>query len=172
MKRVIIAFVTLIFLSSCSAQEKVSPDIFIERFSAADENVTFNGNPEFCDDGKYTYYFTYAGLPLVAEIHIDGQENAKKINLACSEAGKAELFRQCAESVICVYSPEEKADEIIDLLFRGKDRDGTFLYHETHWYTYSVVLSENGLFFSMENRKLSPRSEVELSLKPNDIVEY
>lgn len=162
----------LFFLSSCSLQEKVSPEIFIERLCAADENFIFDGESLFCGDGTYTYYITYSDLPLVAEIRIDGDENSKKINLACGETDKVELFIKCVESVIRVYSPDENIEEIHKEIFPLQESENSFYYYETKWYKYSSVLSEKGLYFSTENKKISPQSEVELSLKPNDIVDY
>lgn len=173
MKKFLIVFIALLLLSSCSVQEKVSPGIFVERLCAADENAELDNDLSFGSGEVYTYYITYAqSLRLVAEMRSDGQGNVKKINLACNKTDKADLFMQCVKSVICVYSPEENPDEILKAVFPGKESDGTFFYHETQWYKYSAVLSENGLFFSTENKKVSPQSEVEFSLKPNDIVEY
>ena len=163
----------LFLLASCSAQEKVSPEIVCERLCGADKNVIFDDDFSFVKDGVYTYSIDYAqSLVLVAEMHIDGQGNVKKINLACDKTDKADLFEQCIRSMIKIYSPDENSDEITDAIFCDKESDGKFCYYETQWYKYSAVRSENGLFFSTENMKLTPRGEDKLSLKPNDTVEY
>ncbi len=173
MRKICFVFAVLFFISSCSAQEKVSPEIFVERLCAADENAKPDAELFFIDGEVYTYYISYAQtLNLVVEMNTDTQGNVKKINLACSETDKADMFIQCVKSVICVYSPDEDADKILNEIFPAENRDSTFLYCETQWYMYSAVVSENGLFFSTENKKVSPQSEVEFSLKPNDIVEY
>lgn len=173
MKRIIAIFFALFLLASCSLQEAVSPEIFTQRLCKADENIVPDDRLCFYSENVYTFYFSYADcLKSVAEIHIDEQGNAKKINLACSRTDKIDLFIQCVKSFISVYSPTENSEEIITALFEKKTLDSKFSFYETQWYIYSVVLSENGLYFSTESKKLSPQSEVELSLKSNDIVEY
>ncbi len=173
MRKIAVVFGMLFLLASCSVQEKVSPEIICERLCAADENISFDGDFSFAKDGVYTCYITYSkSLVLVAEMNTDGQGNVKKINLACDKTDKADLFEYCVRSMIEVYSPDENSDEISDAIFREKESDGKFCYHETQWYRYSAVRSENGLFFSTENLKLSPRGEEKLSLRTNDVVEY
>lgn len=173
MKRIIAIFAVLFLLASCSLQEAVSPEIFTQRLLKADENIVPDDGMCFLNGNVYTFYFLYADcLNFVAEIHCDEQGNAKKINLACGQTDKIDLFIQCVKSFVSVYSPQENAGEITASLFAEKKTDGKFSFYETQWYIYSALLSENGLYFSTESKKLSPQSEVELSLKPNDIVEY
>lgn len=106
------------------------------------------------------------------ETRADGQGNTEKINLACSCTDKIDLFAQCVRSIISVYAPDEDSGKIINGLFADKQLNSGILYYETKWYSYSARLSDDCLYFSVENRKLSPRNEVALSLKQNDIIEY
>lgn len=173
MKRIFAVFVALFMLVSCSLQEKVNSEILTERLCETDKNIL--PDPELCfrQGDRSTFYFTYAeSLFFVAELYSDGQGNVKKINLACDNTDKIDLFVQCVKSFEDVYVPDENSDEINAALFKEKKFSGKFSFYETQWYLYSAVLSENGLYFSIENKKLSPQTEVELSLKPNDIVEY
>ncbi len=173
MRKIPIVFILIFMLSSCSLQEKVSPEIFIQRLCAEDENIMVDDSLCFNKNNVFTAYFSYAdSADFVLETDVDGLGNAKKINLACAQTDKVVLFKKCVESVISVYSPDENTDEIIDSLFPEKESYGKFTYYETRWYVYSAVLSEKGLYFSSENKKLSPQNEEALSLKPNDIIEY
>ena len=173
MKRILAVFITLFMLVSCSLQEKVSSEILTERLCKTDNNILPDSDLCFHQGDRSVFYFTYAELLFfVAELYSDGQGNIKQINLACDKTDKIDLFVQCVKSFENVYVPDENSDEINAVLFKEKKISGNFLFYETQWYLYSAVLSENGFYFSIENKKLSPQTAVELSLKPNDIVEY
>ena len=173
MKRIALLILSLMLLASCSAQEKVNINILTGRLCEYDEFFVIDEALSFSEESSDTVFFEYGGENgFVMETRADGQGNTEKINLACSSTDKIDLFTQCVKSVISVYAPDEASDEIIKELFKKRGSDTGIGYYETKWYSYSAGLSGDCLYFSVENRKLSPRSEVELSLKQNDIVEY
>ena len=172
MKRIICAVAALVFLAACSVQENMSPQIFIERLQKNDSRFAVDTDNSFVDGG-FVYFVNYDnGLELVFEISTDEQGNSDKISLACIQTDKADEFIVCAEKTVEVYAPDDSADEVIKSLFSGRELNGEYVYYETLWHSYSAVLSENGLYFSALSKKLMPNSEVEFSLKQNDIVEY
>ncbi len=175
MKRIIIMIdaVLIVFLAACSVQEKVSPDIFVERLSAANESFVFETESCFIEENKSVFFAKYNNeIDTVFEITEDEQGNAEKISLACTQADKVEIFIACVKNVIETYSPDDSSDEILTDLFKKISTDGKNKYYETQWYSYSAVFSEEGLFFSIKNKKLISESSVEFSLKENDIIEY
>lgn len=173
MKRIIALLFSVVFLASCSAQEKVNINLLTERISEYDELFGIDESLSFSQDNCYTVFFTYGtDKNFVMETRDDGQGNTEKINLACTCTDKIDLFIQCVESVISVYASDEDSGKITKELFRNKELNGGIHYYETKWYSYSARLSGDCLYFSVENRKLSPRNEVQLSLKQNDIIEY
>lgn len=175
MKKIIIVInaVLIVFLAACSVQEKVSPDIFVERLSAANDSFVFETESCFIDGNKAVFFAKYNNeIDTVFEITEDEQGNAEKISLACTQADKAELFISCVKNVIETYSPDDNSDEILTALFEKIINDGKNKYYETQWHSYSAVFSKEGLFFSVKNKKLIKESSVEFSLKENDIIEY
>ncbi len=173
MKKVFVLLFLCLFLVSCSLQAEVTPEIFVERLSKFDKNMMFDEFVSFSHENLHTYFFSYSDSVFpVLEIRTDERGNAEKISISCTQTDKLDLFLKCVEVIVSVYSPDETASQIIDALYSEKNENEEFSYYETQWYLYSAVISENGLFFSTENKKLSPQSEVELSLKANDIVEY
>lgn len=171
MKRITVVLLLLFILTACSVQEKVNPQIFIERVQNCDENITVEN--VFFEDDVFICFADYAQKAnLVFEMATDEHENVKKINLACTQTDKAEEFIYCAESVVKTYAPEDDSAKVIKDLFSSKELSGKCIYYETQWHIYSAVLSENGLYFSSESKKLVPQSDVEFSLKENDIVTY
>lgn len=173
MKRIAFLILSFIFLVSCSVQEKVNINLLIERLCQYDESFIINESLSFSQKNSDTVFFSYGGeKDFVMETHADGQGNTEKINLACTCTDKIDLFAQCVKSVISVYAPDEDCGKIINELFAEKQLNIGMLYYETKWYSYSVRLSADCLYFSVENRKLSPPSEAALSLKQNDIIEY
>ncbi len=172
MKRIISVIVMLLMLSSCSQQINLNPYIFFERLEKADKNLVAETENIFSQDGNYVCYAKYCDTVNTAfQLYTDDDGNVKKISLACNQADKADLFIECVKSVISVYSDDE-TETVINSIFKEKKISNECLYYDTQWYSYSAILSEKGLFFSSESKKLSPQTEVELSLKPNDIVEY
>ena len=173
MKRITLLILLFVFLTSCSAQEKVNINLLTERLCKYDESFIINDSLSFSQNNSETVFFSYGGdNDFVMETRKDGQGNTEKINLACTCTDKIDLFTQCVKSVISVYAPDEDCGKIINELFAEKQLDIGMLYYETKWYSYSVRLSADCLYFSVENRKLSPPSEAALSLKQNDIIEY
>lgn len=166
-------FFLIILLTACSVQEKVSPDIFVERLSEESDAFVFDKDNSFIQNGSYIFFAKYENiLEIVLKAETDTQGNVKKISLACTQTDKADKFISCIKSVIETYSPEDDSNEIILSLFKNKQPDDKNRYYETQWHSYSAVLSENGFFFSVKNKKLIEESSVEFSLKENDIIEY
>ncbi|MBE6821009.1 MAG: hypothetical protein E7516_08145 [Ruminococcaceae bacterium] len=173
MKKIALLLLSVIFLASCSVQEKVNVNLLTERLCQYDELFVINEFLSFSQENSNTVFFAYGEEKgFVMETRADGQGNTEKINLACTCTDKIDLFTQCVKSVISVYAPDEDGSEIMNELFADKQLNSGMLYYETKWYSYSARLSDDCLYFSVENRKLSPRSEVALSLKQNDIIEY
>ena len=157
-----LSFIFIIVLSSCSLQEKMSPDIFIERLINNSEITIIN---EFCENEKYVCYFSdKSNSNFIIRIDSDNSRNTKKICLVCTETIKTENFKSMTETVIKIYAPNENTDEIISSLFSEE-----WNYFDSQWYRYSSAISENGLYFSIESAKLSTETDAEMTLKPNDI---
>lgn len=170
MKRTIISILLILSLTACSTQEKMSPELFFKRFEKYDSNISINNS--FYDKESYICYSLYHNAEIIFEISTDSDNNSTKINLACTDTDKVNEFIDCAESIIIIYAPDDNPLNIIENLFISQKINNEFRYYDTQWYTYSSILSDNGLFFSVSGKKLTSQSEVEFSLKQNDIVEY
>ena len=173
MKRITVILVLFSFLCSCSLQSEVTPRIFVNRLINADDKFVFDEYINFSHKNIHTYYFNYSeNLYPVIEIWTDGHGNARKIDLACTQTDMVDLFTECTGKLISVYAPEENVDDIINVLYGDKSVTDKFNYYESQWYLYSAIISGNGIYFSVENKKISPQSEIQLSLKANDKVGY
>lgn len=173
MKRLVFLVVALLLLTACSVQETVSPQIYMDRIQKNDKNISFNSSDAFLENINYVCFVRYAqNADIMFEIAMNEQGSAKKINLACTQTDKIDLFVQCAQSAAETYAPDDDAQRVISELFKSREISDKCLYYDTQWHAYSAVLSENGLYFSVESKKLVPQSDVEMSLKQNDIVTY
>lgn len=167
MKRIIILeILILLVLSACTVQEKVSPELYISRltenadgFSVLSENIFYENKECYCfikgDDGS--------GYAL--QIEADTGKNIKKICLAGMKTDKTDDFKMIAETLVKTYAPDEAIEDIKAALFKNE-----LDYYNSQWYRYSSAVTENGIFFSVENMKISTDSDAELTLKQNDLV--
>ena len=152
---------------SCTVQEEVSPDLFISRFTETYPDYSVETDGMFYENEKSVLFANdSSGNRFAIEMTTDEQGRVRKISLACVDADKAENMFSFAKHILSVYAPHEDAQSVAKSLNSGK----SFSYYETQWYYYSFSSTEAGLFFSVENKKLSPEKDVGLTLKENDIV--
>lgn len=170
MKKTILIIFVLLFLSSCSVQEKMNSEMFIERFSKSGAELDFQNAEGFYNDEKYLCYIKNAnGTELLIELFEDEESNISKITLACSDIKAQAEFISCAKHIIETFSFDDSADSVLKEICKDGKINNEFSYYETQWYYYSTASTENILFFSIENKKLSPPKNTEFTLKPNDI---
>lgn len=165
---VLLSTVSIILLfSSCTVQEEVSPELFISRFAETYPDFSVETDGMFYENEKSVLFANDAsGCRFVVELTADEQGRVRKISLACVDADMAENMFSFAKDIVSVYAPHENAQSVAEKLNGEK----SFSYYETQWYYYSFSSTEAGLFFSVENKKLSPVKDVGLTLKENDIV--
>ncbi len=164
---------SLILFCGCSVQEKMNADLFLERLSYKSvdfdyESIDLNYNENDCvcfmkDKFSYDYVFDFC---------MNKHGDINKIGFACSKTDKAGDFIKYIGDIISVYSPEENPDDIIHALTENGKMKKSYNYYETQWYYWSSFSDENGLYFSVTNKKLSEPITAEYSLKPNDKTAY
>ncbi len=164
--KISVMLLCMIFLfCSCTVQEKMNPMLFIQRFTDTSGNE-FSIEESFDDNGRYIIFFCDKnGEKYACELQTDSFGNIKKICLAGNNTSKAEPFEYLFKNVLDVYAPNENPDEIIPDLFKNK-----WNYHSTQWYDYSCIVSDEGIFASIENKKLATESDARLTLKQSDII--
>lgn len=172
MKRIILSVISLsfIFFSACSVQETMSPQIFINRLSKINQELDFESAEHFMDGNKFCFFIKNKNSTnFLIEITVNENGHSEKISVACSNADKIGDFINCVESVIKTYAPDDDISEIISKLNINRNK---LVYQESQWHSYSALINENGIYFSISNKKLIPSSKAELSLKPNDRVDF
>ena len=143
----------------------MNPLIFIEKFSEISGDSIKIDTP-FYAENKCVFFFTDENNnEYVCELLTDKANNIKKICLVNDNVNKAESFINFSEIIINIFSPDDKSSLILSELFKNK-----FDYTDSQWYSYSSVISEKGMFFSTESKKLLTESDAELTLKQNDII--
>lgn len=160
-----LAFVSIVLLNSCSVQDKMNPLIFIEKFSEISGYSIKIDTPVYTDNNCIFFFTDENNNEYVCELLTDKAKNIKKICLASDNANKAESFIKFSEMTINIFSPDDESSFIISKLFKNN-----FDYTDSQWYSYSSVISEKGMFFSIISKKLLTESDAELTLKQNDII--
>ncbi len=174
MKKIILLFLIIfIVFGGCSVQEKMSPEILIERLTDNCESFDFENSEFFTEKSDFICYVkSRNNTDYVFVFSVNEAGDVKKISFSCGNTEKAENFICNIRDMISVYSPEENLDEVIkNITENGKLRKG-MSYHENQWYLYSINSDDNGMYFSVTNKKLFPRTSVEYSLKPNDKYDF
>lgn len=161
-----VMLLNIIFIfCACTVQEKMNPMIFIRHFTDS-SGEEFSIEESFDDNGRYIIFFSDKNSEkYVCELETDTFGNIKKICLAGNNTSKAERFEYLFKKVLDVYAPNENPDEIIPDLFKNK-----WNYVSTQWYDYSYIVSDEGMFASIENKKLATESDARLTLKQSDII--
>lgn len=170
---IFIMIFSLVFLSACSVQEKMSPEIFLERLCEKSDIFSSESAEILYDEtGCVCFIDDVYGTEYVFNFVMSDSGFIKKISFVCSEKDKAENYILCLKDMINVYSPDESTENVIrELTVNGKMKQG-FTNYDTQWYLWSSYTDENGFFVSVINKKLTEVPTVELSLKPNDKVAF
>ena len=173
MKKIISIFFVIKLLTSCSVQEKMSPEIFIERLNKEYLLINSDSFDDFLSDNKYFCFFTNKNnSEFLIELNINDNIDITKISLACMQVDKENDFINLAESIINVYSNNVLSQDVINNLFENGKIKKDIKYYDTQWHLFTASADENGLYFSITNKKLNPREEVLLSLKSNDRITF
>ena len=147
----------------------MSPDIFFGRLSKQIDIFDFEHSENFLENSEYVCFVKDdAGTEHVFELALNDAGDINKISLACNKTDKAENFISHIKNVIIIYASDENANEIIDSLTENGKISAGLNYYETQWHLWCAYSDNNGLYFSVTNKKLTAQSEVEFSLKPNE----
>lgn len=171
--KIIPLFIAFILFSSCSVQEKMSPEIFVERLSKEYLLINSDSFNDFLSDNKYFCFLTNKNnTEFLIELNINDSNDITKIGLACTQVDKEKDFINLVESILNVYSKNASSKEIINNLFENGKLKKQITYYDTQWHLFTASADKNGLYFSITNKKLNPWEESLLSLKSNDRITF
>lgn len=162
-----ILIIVSLTLSSCTAQSKMNPRIFISRLNTEITDLMIADNEVFFDGEKYFCFINLNNIQYAMQFYCDGDENIKKICLVSNNAGKTDDMRFVSEAVINIYAPDEDSKKIINSLFNGERN-----YYNTQWYRYSFISDENIIYFSISNLNFLTNTDAQLTLKSEDIISF
>ncbi len=172
--KIVIKILTACLLSltfcSCSVQEKMNSEIFIERFSGSCAELDFQNSEIVYEESDCKMFIkNKAGIEFLIELKTDDRNNVNKINLVTTEIKAESSFVSIAGKITETYTPDDSSQTILNELFANGKIKNEFVFFETQWYYYSAAKTENAIYFSVENKKLSSEKNTDLTLKPNDI---
>ncbi len=169
----LVLLIVIILFGGCSVQKKMSPDIFLERLSKKSDFFIFDETESFVENSNFVCYLKNENnISYVFEFLVNDLGDVKKISLSCDKTEKTENFICNMKDIVSVYSPEENSEELIKNLSEDGNMKEGLNYFENQWYLYCTNVNENGLFFSVTNKKLFPQTSVDFSLKPNDKYDF
>ncbi len=162
----------ILLLQACSVQEKMSPEIFFERLKKVDSRFSFDASEQFFEGNEYICFVSDDNSNCFAfQISVNDSGDCEKISVAAEKADSQD-FISCVKSVIQAYAPDDDAENITKKLFTGGKIVAEYVYYDSQWHSYSAA-GNNGIFyFSVSSKKLVSEKNVELSLKPNDKIDF
>lgn len=168
-KKLILPLVFLLLFSSCSVQEKMSPEIFMERLEKNFDRFEYENAEKYYENNNYVCYLNSDSADeFMIEIITDTNNNAVKICFAAFETDNGDEFVSAAQAIIKSFSANDDGAAVCKELFEKNGSSNDFSYYETQWYRYCASFIDSVIYFSAESKKLSPESEYELTLKQND----
>lgn len=170
---ILVLLISMLMFTSCSVQETMSPQIFFERLSQTDSQLCFDSSEQFYEGNEFVCFVSDLNSNNYAfQISVNDNGDCEKITLACNKTDRASDFISCVKSVVQTYSPDDDADDVLEQLYPNAEIKAEYVYHDTQWHKYSAAASDEGFCFSVSSKKLITENEVELSLKPNDKVDF
>lgn len=159
-----------LLLQACSVQEKMSPQIFLDRLSKIITQLDFDTAEQFYEGNEFVCFVSDDDINTYAfQISMTDSGDCKKISFASEKIGD-DTFKECVKSIITVYAPDDDAETIISSLYSTNKQK--FQYYETQWHSYSFSAEKECRYFSVSSKKLASENNVQLSLKPNDKIDF
>ena len=155
----------LIILSSCSVQEKVSPEILKTRIEKQYPEFIFNNNGIYKENSFYTFA-VFEEKKIIFKMNFDENYSVNKIALLFDNNNE---YENIIKPVIKTFSPNEDCEKIISELEQKKEG---FFYSYGKEYSYSLGVNEKNVYFEVFNNRLSDYKVPELTLKQNDRITY
>lgn len=162
--KIIPIIILLLFLSACSVQEKVSPEIFKSRIEKNYPEFVFENDGYYLNDCFYVFA-CYNNNDIAFKIGISENYIANKISLSFEKNESLKEISEIIRPVIEVFSPNEDGEIIIDELINTEEG---FYYSYGKEYSYSLAVNEKNIYFEVFNNRLSNYTIPELTLKQND----
>ncbi len=171
MKKIIpILIAVAILLSSCSKQEGVTPEIFIERATASMKCAKFDTDNAFRDENGYHCFGNLSEEEILLTCRIDENNIVYEACVTSVKQGLSDELRCVCVELIRAFSDDELAENTVETLVQKADEMPSYV--ETQWFTYCMMNSENGFYFSVYDKKLKQENIPELTLKENDLAGY
>lgn len=169
---ILFSIVLTLLLQACSVQEKMSPQIFLDRLSKINTRLDFDTSEQFYEGDEFVCLVSDIDTNSYAfQISVNDRGDCQKISLAAEKTDE-DIFKESVKSIIKVYAPDDDAEKVISSLCANSNNNQKFQYYETQWHSYSFAAEKECRYFSVSSKKLVNESNVDLSLKPNDKIDF
>ncbi len=171
MKKIIPVLIAIVLvLTSCSKQEGVTPEIFIERACASMKCAELDTDNAFRDENGYHCFGNLSDEEILLTCRTDENNIVYEACVTSIKQGLSDELRSVCVELIGIFSDEEFAENTVETLITKANEIPSYV--ETQWFTYCMMNSGNGFYFSVHDKKLKQESIPELTLKENDLAGY
>lgn len=164
MKKAAILPLLLVFiLCGCSVQERIIPEVLLERLSKNDCGFEFDASDGFYSEGKYYCFANEKDVLLSASCDENNIIYELSVYSPAVEYGIEKLFIDAAGC----FSGEDIQSVFTELKKSASEFPAE---RETKGFVYTYFKSENGLFFSVRNKRIKQIPQPELTLRENETI--
>lgn len=152
-------------LSSCSLQKEMTPEIFLERLSSADESLTVDFEGRYYLNERCFCFVKDEGMTeYLLVMHTDKDGSVKTVSLTSTATDKTAAFISLAERITAVYSPDDASDAVVANVFLHGEIPKENVYYDTRWHEYTALANEYAMYFAIDDLSLGERTVPELTL--------
>lgn len=165
--KVFILLFCLLGFSSCSIQERVSPEKLKERLAGGCADLVFEDKGFYIEKNFYDFAI-YKNIKIAFKFVTDDSGTVYKVSESFI-VDDSNTIQDLIEPIISVYSPKEDFEKIKDELL-NREKKYNFSYGKEH--NYSLINDGKSVYFEVYNNRLSNYSIPELTLKENDKQDF
>ena len=182
MKRILFCLGLLLLLSACAAGPLMDAQEFTRQFNKRDTALLLDSGAfsivDNEDEREYRIFLTPAGSTqtYLMKLYADAElQHVKRCSVSCvfSEGESVpqamlEEFQHVAACAVSAYTKLPVAEALERIAGQMPELPEGSSFWEADWFRYSWISNRIGMCFTVENIRLNPAAEAELSLRVPD----
>ncbi len=143
----------------------MTPEIFLERLSTADESLTVDFEGRYYLNERCFCFIKDEGMTeYLLVMHICEDGSIKTVSLTSTATDKTAAFISLSKRIAVVYSPDDDSDAVVANVFLHGEIPKENVYYDTRRHEYTALANEYAMYFSIDDLSLGERTVPELTI--------